>query len=172
MTSAVSKGQFIVVKGFSRIQIALHWGVAALILFNLLMDNGLGQLLRQIQQGGMATTTTIAWAHIIAGSLVLALVLWRLALRFTRGVPAAPEGESRMLRLAGEAGHVALDALMIALPVTGLLAWYGGVTALADLHGGVLKVLLWIVIIGHVVAALYHQFILRDGLVNRMRKAG
>lgn len=75
MTSAVSKGQFIVVKGFSRIQIALHWGVAALILFNLLMDNGLGQLLRQIQQGGTATTTPIAWAHIIAGSLVLALVL-------------------------------------------------------------------------------------------------
>lgn len=77
-----------------------------------------------------------------------------------------------MLRLAGEAGHVALYALMIALPVTGLLAWYGGVTALADLHGGVLKVLLWIVIIGHVVAAFYHQFILRDGLLNRMRKAG
>ena len=51
------------------------------------------------------------------------------------------------------------------------LAWFGGVTALADLHGGLLKLLLWLVIIGHVVAALYHHFILKDGLLHRMRKA-
>ncbi len=160
------------VKGFSRIQIGLHWAVAALVFFNLLMNNDLGQLLRQIGQGGTASTTTLAWAHIIAGSLVLALVLWRLVLRLSRGVPAAPEGESRMLKLAGEAGHVALYTLMIAMPVTGLLVWYGGVASLADVHGGVLKVLFWVVIAGHVVAALYHHFILKDGLLNRMRKPG
>jgi cytochrome b561 len=159
------------VKGFSRIQIALHWAVAALILFNLLMDNGLGQLLRQTSQGGTPATSTIAWAHIIVGTLVLGLVCWRLILRLTRGVPAAPDGESRMLKLAGEAGHIALYVLMIALPVTGLLAWYGGFSTLGDLHGGVLKVLLWVVIAGHVVAAFYHHFILKDGLLNRMRKA-
>jgi cytochrome b561 len=159
------------VNGFSRIQIGLHWVVAALIFFNLLMDNGLGQLLRQISQGQTPATTTIAWAHIIAGSLILLLVVWRLILRFTRGVPAAPEGESRMMKLAGEAGHVGLYVLMIALPVTGLLGWYGGLEVLSELHGGVLKVLLWLVIAGHVVAAFYHQFVLKDGLMNRMRKA-
>ena len=108
--------------------------------------------------------------HIIVGSLVLAFALWRLVLRYSRGVPAAPEGESRLMTRAGWASHVALYALMIALPVTGLLAWFGGINALADLHGGVLKALLWGLIALHVLAALYHQFILKDGLLNRMRK--
>ncbi len=160
------------VKGFSRTQIALHWGVALLILFNLLMGDDMSHLWREIQKGGVAPTTTAAWIHIIVGSLVLLLVLWRLILRYTRGVPAAPEGESRMMTLAGDVGHSALYVLMIGLPLTGLLAWFGGVTSLADIHGGVLKVLLWVVIAGHVLAALYHQFILKDGLLNRMRKPG
>jgi cytochrome b561 len=158
------------VKGFSRVQIGLHWAVAALILFNLMIDNDLGDLMRQVNMGGTPTTTTLAWAHIIAGSLVLALVVWRLALRWTRGVPAAPEGDSRMMKLAGGAGHVALYVLMIGMPVTGLLSWFGGITSLGALHGELLKVLLWLVIIGHILAAFYHQFILKDGLLNRMRK--
>lgn len=159
------------VKGFSRVQIALHWAVAGLILYNLLLGDDMSHLWRQIQQGGATATTTGAWVHIIVGATVLALVLWRLILRLTRGVPAAAAGESRALKRAGELGHLALYALMIALPVTGLLAWFGGVTALADLHGGPLKLVLWLVIIGHVVAAFYHHFILKDGLLHRMRKA-
>ena len=160
------------VKGFSLTQIALHWGVAVLIIYQLLMGDDMSGLWRQIQQTGPQATTTAAWIHIITGVAVLALVLWRLTLRFTRGVPAAPEGESRALKLAGDAGHILLYVLMIALPVTGLLAWYAGITSLADLHGGILKALLWLVIVGHVAAALYHHFILKDGLLNRMRKPG
>ena len=40
----------------------------------------------------------------------------------------------------------------------------------ADIHGGVLKALLWVLIAGHVLAAFYHHFVLKDGLLNRMRK--
>ena len=158
------------VKGFSRTQIALHWTVAVLILYNLLLSDDMTALWRQVQQGTATPTTTSAWIHIIVGSLVLALVVWRLVLRFTRGVPTESEGEIAALKLAGQAGHVALYGLMIAMPVTGLLVWFGGVTALADLHGELLKTLLWVVIGLHVLAALYHQFILKDGLLNRMRK--
>jgi cytochrome b561 len=91
-------------------------------------------------------------------------------LRLTRGVPPSPEGTSSALHLAGNIGHALLYVLMIGLPVTGLLAWYGGVTSLAGLHGELLKSLLWLFIIGHIAAALYHHFILKDGLINRMRK--
>ncbi len=158
------------VKGFSRVQVGLHWAVVVLILFNLLVDNDMGRLMRDAAQGGTAATSTLAWAHIIVASLVLVLVAWRLALRLTRGVPAAPEGESALLKLAGAAGHVALYLLMIALPVTGLLGWYGGMSLLAEQHGGILKVLLWLVIMTHALAALYHHFVLKDGLLDRMRK--
>lgn len=160
------------VKGFSLVQIALHWGVAVLILFNLLMGDDMSSLWRQIQQTGPMPTTTAAWLHIIVGIVVLALVGWRLALRLTRGVPSAPAGESRLLTLAGEAGHILLYVLMVAMPVTGLLAFYGGFDSLADLHGELLKVILWLVIVVHVAAAFYHHFILKDGLLNRMRKPG
>ena len=160
------------VKGFSLTQIALHWTVGVLIVFNLLMGDDMTHLWRQIQRGAIAPTTTAAWLHIIVGVVVLALVAWRLVLRYSRGVPPAPEGESALMKLAGQAGHLALYVLMIAIPVTGLMAWFGGVTQAADLHGEVLTVLLWGVIGVHVAAALYHQFILKNGLLNRMRKPG
>ncbi|MGV8986575.1 MAG: cytochrome b [Cypionkella sp.] len=160
------------VKGFSLTQIALHWGVAALILFNLIMSDDMSHLWREIRRNGPTPTTSGAWLHIIVGVAVLALVTWRLVLRFTRGVPAAPPGETALLTKAGDAGHILLYALMIVMPVTGLLAFYGGFTSLGGLHGGLLKVLLWVVIGLHVAAALYHHFILKDGLLNRMRKPG
>ncbi|MBI1170191.1 cytochrome b [bacterium] len=160
------------VKGFSLTQIALHWVVAGLIGFNLIFSDGMTHLWYQIRKNGPMPTTTGAWAHIIVGVAILVLVGWRLALRFTRGVPEAPHNDNALLEKAGDAGHILLYLLMIGLPVTGLMAFYGGFTSLGSLHGGILKALLWAVIGLHVVAAFYHHFILKDGLINRMRKPG
>lgn len=159
------------VTGYSRTQIALHWAVALFILFNLLLGDSMSEVWRALERSGAAETTSGAWLHIIVGALVLLFALWRLSLRFTRGVPEAPAGGSPMVKLAGDLGHWALYALMLALPITGLLAWFGGVTSLAELHGELLKSLLWALIALHVVAAIWHHFILKDGLLNRMRKA-
>ena len=68
--------------------------------------------------------------------------------------------------------HWGIVVLMIGMPVTGLLAFYGGYTSFGSLHGGILKALLWVVISVHVAAAIYHHFVLKDGLLNRMRKPG
>lgn len=62
--------------------------------------------------------------------------------------------------------------VLIGMPVSGLLAFYGGYTSFGSLHGGILKALLWVVISVHVAAAIYHHFVLKDGLLNRMRKPG
>ncbi len=158
------------VKGFSHTQILLHWAVALLIVFNLVFNDAMSALWEQIEHTGPTPTTIGAWAHIIAGGAVLALVAWRLALRFTRGVPHAPAGTNTWLKRGGDLGHIALYALMIALPVTGLMAFFGGFDTLGELHAEFLKSLLWALIVLHVVAALYHHFILKDGLLNRMRK--
>ena len=61
------------VKGFSRAQIALHWVVALMIIYQLWMGDDMSSLLRQIRQNGPTPTTTGAWVHIILGSLILAL---------------------------------------------------------------------------------------------------
>ena len=158
------------VTGFSRVQIGLHWVVAALIFYNLFFGEDMKPVWDQVERGGTPLTTTGAWAHIIAGVLILTLVLWRLVLRRTRGVPDAPGGESAVMRAAGSVGHRALYALMIALPVTGLLAFYGGMTSLGGIHSALLKTLLLIVIALHLLASLYHQIVLKDGLLNRKRR--
>lgn len=160
------------VKGFSLTQIGLHWITALLILFNLIMSDDMSALWRQMEQTGPQAMTTGALLHIVAGVVVLALVAWRLVLRFTRGVPDAPAGESAVQKLAAAAVHVLLYVLMIGLPVSGLLAFYGGFDSLADLHAEVLKTLLWVLIAAHVAAAFYHHFVLKNGLLNRMRKPG
>ena len=159
------------VTGYSKIQIALHWATALFVLFNLIFSDAMTAAWRAFRKTGEASADAGAWAHIIVGVLVLLFALWRMSLRLTRGVPDAPAGESALVKLAGDLGHWALYALMLALPVTGLLAWFGGIATLAELHAEILKSLLWVTIVLHVAAAIWHHFILKDGLLDRMRKA-
>jgi cytochrome b561 len=162
------KKEPIMVQGYSRLQIILHWVIGVLILFNLLLSDDMTALWDAKETNPAATMTTGALLHIIVGSLILALVALRLVVRLTRGVPEVPESGA-LMELAGKVGHWALYALMIGLPVTGLLAFFGGVSFLAEVHGGILKALLWVLIAGHVAAALYHQFVRKDNLLDRMR---
>ena len=50
------------------------------------------------------------------------------------------------------------------------MAWFGGVDLAAQGHN-VLKIVLLALVALHVLGALYHQFVLKDGLINRMRRA-
>ena len=55
------------------------------------------------------------------------------------------------------------------LPITGGMAWFGGIEVMAEAHE-VLTSLLLVLVGLHVVAALYHQFWLKDGLLMRMKR--
>ncbi len=58
---------------------------------------------------------------------------------------------------------------MIMVPVTGLVAWFGGgIETAADLHE-LGKPVFIVLIAAHVLAARWHHFWLKDGLLNRMR---
>ena len=99
---------------------------------------------------------------------MLVLVLWRLALRVCRGVPDAPESETRAMQMAGHLGHLGLYGLMIFVPISGMMAWYGGIGLAANIHQTATTFV--IVLVGlHVAAALYHHFWLKDGLLFRMK---
>jgi len=158
-------------KGYSATQISLHWIVAGLIVVNLVFEDWIKAGWRAIEQGGAPVYDAGAVAHIGVGVAVMAFALWRLVLRLTRGVPAAPEGLSPLMRLAGHAGHAVLYALMVGVPAIGLLAWFGASSDLAELHE-LGKPLFILFILAHVAAALWHQFIRKDGLLNRMRRPG
>ncbi|MCF3973202.1 cytochrome b [Paracoccus salsus] len=155
--------------GYSRLQIALHWIVVALIAQQYLFKDAMSAAWDRVTEGLEVGFDPLVLAHVAGGALVLTLAVWRLALRARRGVPPAVEsgtGQALLARLT----HVGLYALMILMPVSGALAWFGGVEAAAQGHN-VMKIVLLALIVLHVVGALYHQFILRDGTLARMRRA-
>ncbi len=155
-------------KGYSATQIGLHWVIAGLILFQLIFGEDMGTAWRSVEKGLPAEMNLWVWAHIVVGIAVLLFALWRLALRFTRGAPEAPEASAVMMS-AAKWGHWALYAAMVLAPISGLMAWYGGIDTAAEVHE-LFKPVLIVLIAGHVLAALYHQFIRRDGLLLRMHR--
>ncbi|WP_193142761.1 MULTISPECIES: cytochrome b [unclassified Meridianimarinicoccus] len=156
--------------GYSRPQIALHWIVFALIAQQYLLHDAIASAWDRILDGAEVAFNPLVLAHVAGGALVLLLTLWRLGLRRRHGVPAPIEG-SGLQHMIAKLTHVGLYALMILMPISGSVAWFGGVEAAAEGHE-VLKVALLALIVLHVVGALYHQFVLRDGTLARMRHTG
>jgi len=158
-------------QGYSRTQITLHWVVFALVVAQFVFKDSIAQAWDQFSDGITPAFSLMVAAHVAGGGAVLLLTLWRLGLRRTRGVPAAPKTDSAPQRMAAHLVHITLYALLILMPISGAVAWFGGVGTAADGHG-VLKFALLAVVGLHVVAALWHQYGLRDGLLKRMMRAG
>lgn len=156
-------------KGYSARQIRLHWLVAIIIVLQFVLHEPIAEAWEGIENGQSPAFNWLILSHVSGGTLVLIFALWRLVLRQTRGVPPAPEAEPAPLRLAAHLGHLALYALMIAMPLSGMAAWFGGIEAAAEGHE-VMKVALLALVAVHVLAALWHQFWLKDGLMARMKR--
>ncbi|MCF1709220.1 cytochrome b/b6 domain-containing protein [Tabrizicola sp. J26] len=154
-------------KGYSRTQISLHWIVAILLVPQLFLEDGIKGAWRAVERGEPSQTGTLAWLHIGLGIVILLLVLWRLGLRFTRGAPEAL-GAGLQQKAAGLV-HWLLYALLIVTPMTGLAAWFGGIASAAEVHEAMKPAILILAVL-HIAAALWHQFGLKDNLLNRMRQ--
>jgi cytochrome b561 len=158
-------------RGYSLTQIALHWIVAVLMLAQFLNEEAIGQAWRALRRGAETIPGGfLVSAHVFVGIAVLAFAVWRLALRFTRGVPPPPAEEPRPLRLVSAVTHGTLYLLLLLVPLSGLLAWYGGIVASGEVHE-VLQNLLMLVIFLHIAGALFQQFVLRSGAIARMVRA-
>lgn len=122
------------------------------------------------------------------GLVVLLLMTLRIAVRATVKVPQLPPGP-RWMTVSAHAMHWLLYALMLAMPVLGVLAlgWSGKPVAffgaswmlplvvdvplgrsIKDIHEAGAN-LVFAAVGLHAAAALWHQFVLKDGLLQRMR---
>ena len=162
-------------KGYSRMQIALHWVVAVLIIVQVVFGDSMGDAWDAVEDGvaqaARLPDDPVAAAHVLGGMLILVLAFWRLMLRASHGVPDLPATTSALNRKLSSLGHIALYGVMIVAPITGMVAWFGGSEAAAEVHE-LAKPLIVLLVAGHVGAALYHHFVLKDGLLNRMRRGG
>jgi cytochrome b561 len=169
---------------YSPTQKALHWALFVLVLgiYGLTYGDALFQR-------GNPTTALFWWLHISFGLLLAALVVWRVALRLARGTPDLPSETTALERIFAKASHLALYALLIAIPVLGiLLTWFRGdaltffglftipapfapnrdtARTIREIHSLCANGIL--ILAGlHALAALWHHFIRKDDVLERM----
>lgn len=162
---------------------ALHWSMAALILWQFL-----GMALRGIAEDS-AVAEFFLRGHSPIGALIFLLLLvrgsWALLNRSHR-----PAHGPDLLGRAATAGHVALYALMAVVPAIALLRSYGSgrglnafglfqvipatgvrvdwmVAPASALHGPLAWTLL-VLVGGHVTMAIFHDAVLRDRTIAKM----
>jgi cytochrome b561 len=151
---------------YSKTQIALHWIIVVLVLFQVVMHDDIVRLWTGRMDGTLPNAATPN-AHVAVGFLILALAVWRLVLRLTRGVPALPAGEHPALKLVASGTHVLFYVLLIGMPLSGAAAWILGVVPAAQAHSVAEKLL--ILLIGlHVLAALAQHFWFKTDVLKRM----
>ncbi|NDV01984.1 cytochrome b [Pseudoroseicyclus tamaricis] len=152
---------------YSSGQILLHWLTLAVLIVSWVSHDAVEAAFEQVAATGPFTAQGLV--HRIAGVAVLALTLVRVGLRMRHGAPPEPKMPGWML-LVAQASHFALYALLLMIPILGLIAWVGAIESAAELH----ETLFWMLAITvavHIGAALYHQFIRHDGLLRRMMPA-
>lgn len=156
-------------KGYSRLQIALHWLIFLLLIVQFVLHDPITEAWKQIQRGGEAAFDPLVAQHVFTGILILALVLLRIVVRLGRGAPALPEEEPALLKLAASATHLGLYALLLLMPISGIIAWFGNNEMAGEAHE-VMRALLLLLVLVHILGALYQQFILKTDVLSRMRK--
>ena len=156
--------------GYSRPQIALHWAVFLLFALNYVVSDDMGRALRTFSEGGTPEGITPV-VHVWTGIVILVLTLARLLARVTRGAPGMPaDAALSFTDKVGQWTHRLLYALLLALTGTGLAAWFGGIRAAGEAHEVIVNLTLALVAL-HAAAALFHQYVMKDGLLSRMIRA-
>ncbi len=150
-------------------QVSIHWIIAALVVFQLIFGEDIklyGRALRR-EDGPDTVTFLMGNAHIWVGIAILLLTLIRIFLKLKFGTPEDPPTMTRLMHIASRVVYGLFYLLLIVAPITGALAWFGGFREIGDIHE-LVKPALIVLIVVHLVAALYHKFVLKDGVMERM----
>ena len=162
----------------------IHWLMAALIFVTLPLG-----VWASLLPGGSARRVEILFFHKSIGVTVLGLVALRIVWRLIVGAPAYAEPLGKFIHVASRAGHLALYALMIAMPVSGYLgsiagghpvSWLGLFElprlvakdkVLAVTASSAHLVFAWMlafVLAAHLSAVVWHAMLKRDSVLTRM----
>lgn len=165
---------------YSGTQITLHWLSALLVICTLSLPYA--QDLVADLLGGTGGVFTL---HKSLGLTILLLTVLRLLVRARQGTPRLLADRARWQRTSAKLGHGVLYALLLAMPLSGLLFgkrpvemfWLvtidplpvsDATRALARQFHLTAKYLLFALILGHACMALWHHYGLRDGVLRAM----
>lgn len=157
--------------GYTVLQLSLHWLIVLLVFFQLIFGEDMGRYNYFLRSGQDATPLlTGYYLHVGVGIAVLVLTLLRFGLRLTQGVPPSVPGPALQVR-AGEALHYLFYFMLLATPITGLLAQYVDMRTFGEIHAANKPIFILMIVL-HVAAALYHHFVLKDSTLRRMMVPG
>lgn len=153
--------------GYSNVQIALHWTIAALVIFQLFVNTGMQDAFDDRLDQGSTDEMGAAILHIAVGVTVLVLAVVRVFVRLTRGVPPAHEDNPAIINWIGYATHFLLYGFILFMPLTGAIAWFSGVELSAQLHE-LGRLVLVPAICLHALGGLTEHFVFRNNSLRRM----
>lgn len=169
---------------YRKIVMWIHWVTAVL----LIMQVYIGFTFHDLPRGSEERAFVFGW-HKTWGALILLLALLRLAVRLMNPPPPYPSDYPKLKRFIAVWNHRLFYILLLALPLTGLAAVSGraeggwvplqlglkipaipGISPeneFGDVHELLVFVTLALVVL-HVAAALYNQFVDRGPVAGRM----
>lgn len=150
---------------YNTAQILLHWAIAALIIFNYFVSDGMSRAFRQHLNDSNTGYDLVASLHVYVGLAIIALVLVRIVVRFMSKKTA--KVSTSLLDRASRVVHECLYLLMFLVPVFGAIAWYLGIHFMGDVHQIAMNIMMSLVLL-HAFAALFHQYMLKDGTLLKM----
>ena len=169
---------------YDRVAISLHWLMAGLIVATFVIALVIDAFPRSMKD-------ILVETHKDIGLAVLALIVLRFAWRLTHRPPPLGDEVPPLVQKASTLGHLGLYALMVAVPVIGILyAFWRG----QGLHFGLFDIaspftpdratsrqfrqiheFAAYAIMGlaglHAAAALWHHYVRQDGVLRRMMPA-
>ena len=163
---------------YGSVAIAIHWASALAVILTWIA----GFVVANTLPDGQGAP--ILLAHITLGLIVFALTLLRIVWWLVADKhPKAPAGEPTWQVRAAQAVHLGLYVLLILMASSGIVTLIlsgavptllagGPVPDFSELiprvaHGIMARILL-VLFVGHVGAALWHQFVRHDHLLARM----
>lgn len=162
--------------------VALHWILAIMIIVALVMG---GQVLAALPNDSPDKMFSLR-AHMSIGLIIGTLMVARLVTRLRTQHPPKADTGNALLNMGGQVAHWALYAIVLLMVASGI-----GISIAAGLPGivfggsgaplpetfndlapraahGIISKLLALTILAHIAGWLYHQFVLKDGLISRM----
>jgi Cytochrome B561 len=152
---------------YSRLQIALHWTIAVLILVQLTVNADMQRAFAHRLSSGTLPSDFGAWFHAAIGILALALAVARLFVRSNRGVPSPPKGTHPLLNALSHGTHMLLYGFMFFMPITGAVAWFTGLELSAVFHELGRLVLIPVILL-HIGGAIVEEVVLDNRVLRRM----
>ncbi|MFW5427506.1 MAG: cytochrome b [Methylophagaceae bacterium] len=169
-------------KRYHPLLVILHWLLAIMIIIGLVMG---GNVLSATPNSGPEKLFFLKM-HMSAGMIILALMVIRFIVRLSTKKPPHADIGNQLINKLGAMTHYLFYGVVILMAGSGIaisvaaglpdIVFGGSGAALPEnfdefaprMAHGALSVVLMLLIAGHILAFLYHQYVRKDGLFSRM----